>query len=115
MLVVIPNGTDIDIQTVGDTHLQEHAPQHPTETSHQLVRVEWSGFIGLCQEGLGTINRSGEDGGEEGDIVGKTDDISFGQDLPVVDVQYITHQLERKETQSDRYHQMECRPTHMEP
>ena len=100
MLEIIPDGTHVNIQSVCNTHFQEHSPQNTSESQQEIVGDEQACFVDLFQEGLGTVNRTRQYGGEECDKVCKTDDVSLLLDLPVVDVQHIAHQFESEETES---------------
>ena len=47
MLVIVPYGTDIEVQPVGNTHLHEHTPQDAAETAHEVVGDEQSALFQL--------------------------------------------------------------------
>ena len=110
MFVVIPYGTDIQVETIGNAHLHKHTPQYTTETRKEHVAGEQPTLLELLQKRLGTVYRTGENCGEECYEIGKIKNIGLVIDFSMIDVERIAHEFECEKAQTDRNYDMCCSP-----
>ena len=101
--IVVEYGIGVAANHVSHTHLLEHSPQHALAALGYVGPIKLVSRSQLLQEALRTVNRAGENGGEESHVGRESDEVALRIHLPAVYLDQVTDELEREE--ADAYGQ----------
>jgi len=113
--IVVEHGIGVAANHVGHAHLLEHTPQHALAAFGDVGPIHLMSRSQLLQEGLRTVNRAGENGGEEGHVGSKTDEVALRVHLSAVNLDQVADELEREEADAYGQDNLERVMADMEP
>ena len=103
-----------DGEPVGQDHLPEQAKGDPRQPGLNILQRDLLIHHQLAKKVGCALDRTGHQLGEEGDIHRKGDHVPIRRDLPPVDLERVTHRLERVEGNADGQDQPQRAPRHVE-
>jgi hypothetical protein len=98
---------------VGYHHFLEQAPQYLPQPIYSHIIIEFSFLLYLLDK-LRSVDWTGKNTWEKRNVSGKLHNVSGGLNITVLNVNDITNQPEREETDSQRHNDVESMPIGME-